>query len=202
MFYSTLENGSLIKRWFLSSIIFSLLLVVGWGVTTQLREKWRAQFTVEQNLSQLEQNSSNVLGAESQINDQELKTKLYNLISAYRNDSKLPKVTVHPRLEQSARAKLKDMIDHQYWQHDDQNDVEPWYFFHQVGYLYTTAGENLAFGASSAWQTFTDWQNSPAHNEQLLNPNYEHMGIAIDCQTFTEYYKAGCIVVLHLGSLK
>lgn len=202
MLYFRLEAGSLIRRWLLSSLFFSFLLITGWWGNNQLQEKWRAQFTVEQNLNELKQDSANVLGAESQINAAELKSKLYNLISAYRRDSKLPKLIIHPRLEQSAQAKLQDMIAHQYWQHDDQNNVEPWYFFKQVGYLYTIAGENLAFGASSAWQTFTDWQNSPAHNEQLLNPDYEHIGMAVDCHTFSEYYKAGCLVVLHLGSLK
>jgi uncharacterized protein (TIGR03437 family) len=38
-------------------------------------------------------------------------------------------------------------------------------------------GENIAAGNSTASGTFNQWKNSPAHNQNMLNPNYKVIGI-------------------------
>lgn len=184
---------------FVVSLIFSLVL----GYKNQLITLWQQKLLWVEKSDQDDQiGSTQVLGLETSIDQHDFSTKLYNLLISYRKEQKLPPITVSKRLERSAQLKINDMVEKKYYQHSDQNDIESWYFFNQVGYYYTQAGENLAFAATSPWQVFTDWQNSPTHNQQLLDPKYQHMGLAVDCQTFAEYYRGGCLVVLHLGSLK
>jgi len=125
--------------------------------------------------------------------------KLYGLINGYRREQNLSPLTAHTALEQSARLKLNDMLEKKYWRHGDTDNYPPWRFFTQAGYQYSTAGENLAFGVATTWQTFTRWQESQAHNEQLLEPTYEHMGIAVECDFYEAYAGKTCLVVLHLG---
>lgn len=161
--------------------------------------------------------STQVLGAQTTESapDQELsatgftspaeadfRDKLYNLILAYRREQSVSLLTRSQLLEQSAHLKLADMIENNYYRHEDQTNVQSWYLLEQVGYPYQTAGENLAFGATSAWQVFSDWQQSPTHNTQLLNPNYENMGLAVDCHTFAPQTANACMVVLHLAQQK
>lgn len=132
----------------------------------------------------------------------DFRDKLYNLILAYRRENSLSLLTRSQLLEQSAYLKLADMVENNYYRHEDQTNVQSWYLLEQVGYPYQTAGENLAFSATSAWQVFSDWQQSPTHNAQLLNPNYENMGIAVDCHTFADQAENACMVVLHLAKQK
>lgn len=41
-----------------------------------------------------------------------------------------------------------------------------------------TIGENIAAGNAGAQGTFTQWRNSPGHDENMRNPSYRVIGIA------------------------
>ncbi len=125
---------------------------------------------------------------------------IYLLINAHRKDQKLAPLEINPQLEKSAQLKLADMITNKYYRHADEANTEPWHFFRQSGYSFTSAGENLSFNLNTPWQVTSNWIQSTTHNEQLLNETYKHMGLAIDCTTFAQYADGGCIVVLHLGN--
>lgn len=125
--------------------------------------------------------------------------KLYGLINGYRRENNISPLTAHTALEQSARLKLNDMLEKKYWRHGDTNNYPPWNFFTLAGYQYSTAGENLAFGVKTTWQTFTNWKESQTHNEQLLESKYQHMGLALECDFYEAYAGETCLVVLHLG---
>ena len=191
------------NRFLITSFVASLFFGLVLGYKNQLITLWQQKLLLVEKSDQKNQaESARVLGLETSIDPHDFSTKLYNLLLSYRKEQKLPPLTISKKLEQSAQLKINDMIEKKYYQHNDQNNIQSWYFFNQVGYYYTKAGENLAFAATSPWQVFTDWQNSPTHNQQLLDPKYQNVGLAIDCQTFAEYYQGGCLVVLHLGSLK
>jgi len=155
--------------------------------------------------SQTEQNTAElvVLGVRSRdIENDSLPSseKLYGLINGFRREQKTTPLAIHASLEQSARAKLNDMIVKKYWRHGDTDNNPPWRFFTQSGYHYALAGENLAFGVKSNWDVFLDWQESQTHREQLLQPEYQHMGVAIECDYYEVYAGQTCLVVLHLGT--
>ncbi|MCG2685812.1 CAP domain-containing protein, partial [Candidatus Parcubacteria bacterium] len=54
-----------------------------------------------------------------------------------------------------------------------------WYFIVGVGYDYLYAGENLAKDFSHSSGVVDAWMNSPTHRENLVNPRYEDIGLAV-----------------------
>ncbi len=126
--------------------------------------------------------------------------KLYSLINSYRKENKLSPLLINQSLEVSAKRKVADMIENNYFKHEDLDDIESWYMFKTAGYEYKTAGENLSSGANSPWKVFDAWKNSELHNAQLLNDTYLDMGVSADCESYKIAKKPSCVVALHLGS--
>ncbi|WP_292022396.1 CAP domain-containing protein [Maritimibacter sp. UBA3975] len=48
-----------------------------------------------------------------------------------------------------------------------------------TGYQYRKVGENLAQGQQSEQQAMTSWQNSPGHNANLLDPDFEEFALGV-----------------------
>lgn len=129
------------------------------------------------------------------------KEKIYLLINSHRKDHDLIPLRVNPLLEQSAQSKIEDMNINKYWRHEDTDNLKSWHMIRQAGYNFSQAGENLAFGLNTPWGVFDGWVQSPTHNTEMLNQNYEDMGLAVDCQSYQTAEQASCVVVLHLGAL-
>lgn len=174
------------------AIITVVLLIISIGVLLQLHA---TQFNHRTDTDQALE-STTILGVNSANSfDTDV---LYTLINAHRKEHSLAPLQVHPSLEVSAERKVGDMIEHEYFAHDDQLKRKSWYFFKEAGYEYTVAGENLAFNVNTPWQVLTAWSESAKHNEEMLNAQYVDMGIAADCQK-TARATQNCIIVLHLG---
>ncbi len=198
------------KKWLGILFIIIATIVVGIALYLYTTQNYKLETrnskleTKTQNFKLLTSNSE-PRTLNSKLNDtttkeQNFQLKLYNLINAYRKERNLSPLLVFPQLELSAKLKLNDMITNNYWQHQDNSNRPPWQFFAQANYSYTKAGENLGFNQKSAFSVFDAWTKSKKHNEQLLNPIYEHMGLAVDCKLLKKTDpNAGCIVVLHLG---
>jgi uncharacterized protein YkwD len=46
-----------------------------------------------------------------------------------------------------------------------------------AGYTYTAAGENIAAGYSTPTAVVESWMKSTWHCDNLMNPNYKHLGV-------------------------
>lgn len=147
----------------------------------------------------LSSGSTKVLGAQKTSISYD---KLYSLINGYRRENRLSALNAHRALEHSAALKLADMQQNKYWTHKDKEGRESWYLFEQVGYHFEKAGENLSFGHTTEWKIFEEWRKSPEHNAQMLELEYEHMGLAADCTSYAQASKKTCVVVLHLAKQK
>lgn len=86
---------------------------------------------------------------------------------------------LNAELDQAAQAKANDMAARNYWSHDTPDGQTPWSFITAAGYSYQAAGENLAYGFSTAGDTLTGWMNSPEHRANILNANYQEVGFGI-----------------------
>lgn len=91
----------------------------------------------------------------------------------------LPVLRESPKLEQAAYLKAQDMLQKGYFAHTSPQGVTPWYWFRKAGYAYQYAGENLAAGFLESEELFDAWYESPSHRNNLLNPNYREIGIAV-----------------------
>jgi uncharacterized protein YkwD len=84
------------------------------------------------------------------------------------------------QLAQAAADKAKDMFTDNYWAHiSPTTQKTPWIFIQNAGYKYIYAGENLARGYTTAPDVINAWMASPSHKENILSPNYEDIGFAI-----------------------
>ena len=85
----------------------------------------------------------------------------------------------NPELTAAAYLKAYDMFNDQYWDHISPDGKTPWYFIRNTNYDFRFAGENLAKDFSSSEDVIAAWMESPDHRANILNPNYEDIGVAI-----------------------
>ena len=83
------------------------------------------------------------------------------------------------QLQLAAQAKANDMVKNDYWSHQTPTGEQPWSFVTKTGYQYQTAGENLAYGFSSAGTVMNAWLQSPEHRANLLSDNYSEVGFGV-----------------------
>lgn len=105
--------------------------------------------------------------------------KVVELTNLERSKAGLPNLKINPELSQAAKSKAADMIKRGYWSHNTPDGKEPWIFISQSGYTYLHAGENLARDYSSAESAVSAWMNSGSHRANMLNPNYQDIGVAV-----------------------
>jgi hypothetical protein len=91
----------------------------------------------------------------------------------------LPPLKANPQLTTAANDKAKHMFAHDYWAHITPTGEQPWAFISRAGYSYIYAGENLARDFADSQSVVTAWMNSPSHRDNILSPNYDHIGIAV-----------------------
>jgi len=84
-----------------------------------------------------------------------------------------------PALDLAAADKLQDMTDKGYFAHISPMGVTPWTWMIMNHYNYSIAGENLAIGFPSADAVVTAWVNSPSHRDNIVNPKYSDIGVAV-----------------------
>jgi hypothetical protein len=71
------------------------------------------------------------------------------------------------------------MFARDYWAHVSPQGVQPWHFITQSNYAYRYAGENLARDFSDPDSVIKAWIASPSHRDNLLNPKYQDIGVAV-----------------------
>ncbi len=91
----------------------------------------------------------------------------------------LPALQPSTVLAQAAAEKAAHMFEHDYWAHISPEGVTPWYFMHKYNYSYSVAGENLARDFSDTQSMTEAWMESPTHRENIVNPKYSQIGIAV-----------------------
>lgn len=99
--------------------------------------------------------------------------------NAQRASNGLPELRANSQLNQAAQAKAEDMVARNYWSHATPDGKQPWWFVTNAGYSYTTVGENLAYGFIASNATVAGWMNSPGHRANILNSNFQDVGIGI-----------------------
>ncbi len=104
--------------------------------------------------------------------------KMVNLINQERAKAGLAPLTVDLRLVELARMKSQDMITNNYFSHTSPTYGDPFQMMTKAGVSYRTAGENLA-GARTVDQAHSALMNSAGHRQNILNPNYNKVGVGI-----------------------
>ena len=90
-----------------------------------------------------------------------------------------PPLVENKLLDQAAQAKADDMVKNGYFAHTSPEGKNPWYWFDQVGYKYTYAGENLAVNFFESSDVAQAWMNSPTHRANIVKKDYTEIGIGV-----------------------
>jgi uncharacterized protein YkwD len=100
------------------------------------------------------------------------------LINDYRVANGIAALQVSPLLVTSSKWMSTDMANNNYFSHTDSLGRDPFTRMSAWGYTdYLYAGENIATGSETAQDTFTQWENSSAHNANMLDTNYSWFGV-------------------------
>lgn len=83
-----------------------------------------------------------------------------------------------PLLDAAAQEKANDMVANNYFAHTSPTGVTPWFWFENVGYNFTSAGENLAVNFADSQDVTTAWLNSPEHRANIMNAGFTDIGMA------------------------
>lgn len=103
---------------------------------------------------------------------------MVDLTNENRVQNALPGLTVSPVLVEAAQEKADDEAAKSYFAHTSPQGLDSWYWFKQVGYDFTYAGENLAVDFTDSAEVVNAWMNSPEHRANILDGHYTQIGIA------------------------
>lgn len=104
---------------------------------------------------------------------------LVTFTNAARAENGLGALSTNNALGLAALAKAQDILAKDYFAHNSPDGKTPWDFINESGYTYVYAGENLAIGYTDTSELFTAWMNSPTHRENIVNPNFREIGVAV-----------------------
>lgn len=119
--------------------------------------------------------SPSILGFASNITPE----KVIEITNQKRAEKGLDPLKNNSLLNEIAQRKAGDMFAFNYWAHNSPSGRDPWTFFQEVGYKYIYAGENLARDFMNSESVVEAWMNSPSHRDNILNPNYKEIGLAV-----------------------
>lgn len=114
-------------------------------------------------------------------------TNIITLTNQSRQEFGLPGLTENAGLDQAAQSKANDMLAKGYFSHNTPDGRTPWSFITAAGYNYLMAGENLAVNFTEAENVETAWMNSPGHKANILNKNFQEIGIGISQGAYQDH---------------
>lgn len=102
-----------------------------------------------------------------------------SLVNKSRSATNIAILKKNDLLQKAAEEKAQDMIEKDYFAHVSPEGKSPWYWIGENKYDYIYAGENLAMNFSSAEEQQKAWMESPSHKKNILNPDYDEIGVAV-----------------------
>jgi uncharacterized protein YkwD len=115
--------------------------------------------------------------------------RIVELTNQERAKRGLAPLTIDAALNNSAQAHSQDMADHDYFSHTGQNGSTAGQRITAGGFAPLWAyGENIAAGQPSADEVMQAWMNSAEHRDNILSPDYTHIGVGFAYNANTTYH--------------
>jgi len=90
-----------------------------------------------------------------------------------------PPLQMFATLDSVAAEHAADMARHDYFEHVDLKGNTPADRVRAAGYRAQLVGENIAYGPASAQEVVAGWLHSPGHCENIMDPRFTDMGLAL-----------------------
>ncbi|PKT71256.1 hypothetical protein CW362_20285 [Streptomyces populi] len=88
-------------------------------------------------------------------------------------------VALNAKLSQAAQAHSADMASHNTMSHTGSDGSDPGQRITRAGYLWSTYGENVAYGYSTPEQVMAGWMASVGHKRNILDCGFKEIGVGV-----------------------
>ena len=102
------------------------------------------------------------------------------LVNQQRANNGLAGLSSSTALSNSARNHSIDMACNNFMSHTGSNGSDFGSRLSLAGFSFSTAGENVAAGQSSAAEVVSAWMASEGHKANILNASFTHIGVGYD----------------------
>lgn len=106
--------------------------------------------------------------------------QVLDLTNVERTKAGLKPLKLNSQLVDAAQDHSNDMAEDDFFSHTGIDDSDVGNRATDSGYQYSTVGENIAAGQTTAEEVVEGWMNSPDHRANILNPNYTEIGIGYE----------------------
>ncbi|MEV5174139.1 CAP domain-containing protein [Streptomyces flaveolus] len=105
--------------------------------------------------------------------------EILRLVNAERSKAGCQPLTLNSTLTKAAQAHSDDMAAHQNMSHTGSDGSSPGDRITRAGYTWSSYGENVAYGYSTADQVMAGWMSSPGHRANILNCGFKEIGVGL-----------------------
>lgn len=99
------------------------------------------------------------------------------LTNQARQEAGLPPLQANPALTSAAQSHASDMAINDYFSHTSQDGSTLVDRVSAAGYSWSALGENISRGRGDADAVMQGWMNSPGHRSNILNPEFQEIGV-------------------------
>lgn len=114
-------------------------------------------------------------------------TQALDDLNAYRQSHGLKRVTLDQKLIEASNSHAEDLATTGRAAHEGSDGSSHADRTKAAGYIFSLVAENVATGQDDWATVFKAWQDSPGHNENLLQPDVSHFGVALVYNPKTKY---------------
>jgi uncharacterized protein YkwD len=113
----------------------------------------------------------------------EMRAAVDCLVNYERTSRGLPQLDPDSKLDRAAQLWTNVIVSTGVFSHGSNFAAR----FTAVGFIWGSAGENIATGFQTPRQVVTGWMGSPDHCRNILDPHYLDAGTGVSTQTFGAY---------------
>lgn len=103
--------------------------------------------------------------------------EVVRLTNNFRAQNGLQPLTYDSRLGSAAQTHTSNMANQDFFSHTGIDGSSVGSRATASGYRWSTVGENIAAGQITPQAVVNSWINSPGHRANMLNPNYQNIGV-------------------------
>ncbi|GAA2237197.1 CAP domain-containing protein [Streptomyces nogalater] len=105
--------------------------------------------------------------------------EILRLVNAERDKVGCRPLTLNPALTKAAQAHSEDMAAHRNMSHTGTDGSDPGLRITRAGYTWSSYGENVAYGYTTAEQVMAGWMASSGHRANILNCGFQEIGVGL-----------------------
>jgi len=107
----------------------------------------------------------------------EIRRAMLESLNLYRQQNGLRPLSYSNRLEAAISDHVRDLWERDFFDHTNPDGLGPSERALNAGFCHQYVGENIAAGQPTEQAVMVAWQNSPPHNDNLLEPDFAYVGM-------------------------